>query len=432
MSDGAGDVFEGTPRNWSPLQTPPHRWSPESELPEILPDVILGWLLLARSGFDASERANILSSCQNQLGTKAVEKAMRTQWPDRDLQERDQRRGNMKPQTGFYGIDEQSWESPWDNYWIGDEEWESCAGEETWEEPEGDFEMASQEELVAAEAAEAEALAVIEGASRTLAEARQQIAGVRLRRGYWPHGKGPAVRGHYGAKGFRKGKSKGKPTKSGKGSCYKCGSPGHWTAQCPDKSDPKLPTVTHSANACLTMFECAPASTAWGVGESQSFLAEEDIRAGKAILDCGATKSIGGMSAMEHLGYQCDSGKVKVDIRDRPWFTFGNGQRKQVSSKVTFPIMTGKKAGTVSIYALDVPNVPLLLSVDALVKMGAWIDFESGTAVFRKLDPTLVVHLERSANGHLLLNLAKDLLTQGVPMSKAKAPWNQMTTGKAE
>ena len=64
--------------------------------------------------------------------------------------------------------------------------------------------------------------------------------------------------------------------------------------------------------------------------------------------------------------------------------------------------------------------------------MGAWIDFETGTAVFRKLDPTLVVHLERSANGHLLLNLAKDLLTQGVPMSKAQAPWDQVKTGKAE
>ena len=98
---------------------------------------------------------------------------------------------------------------------------------------------------MAAQEAEAEALVVVQGAQRTLAEARKQIAQHRLRRGsYWPQGKGPQAWGNYGAKGGGKSKGKGqskssftRPPKPGpsaaaasggtgtgrNGQCFRCG-----------------------------------------------------------------------------------------------------------------------------------------------------------------------------------------------------------------
>ena len=149
------------------------------------------------------------------------------------------------------------------------------------------------------------------------------------------------------------------------------------------------------------------------------------MMAGKAVIDCGATKSIGGMQALQFLGQSLENpASAIVDTSDRPWFTFGNGQRKQVSSRVTFPITTGQNPGSTQIYALDAPNVQILISVESLCRVGAWIDFETGTAVFRKVAPDLVIPLEKSPNGHLLLNLSQDILDQGTPMSEAQSPWN--------
>ena len=57
-------------------------------------------------------------------------------------------------------------------------------------EDDGGYEYLDDEEKAALEEAETEAMMVITGANRTLAEARKQIASARLRRdSYWPQGK---------------------------------------------------------------------------------------------------------------------------------------------------------------------------------------------------------------------------------------------------
>ena len=48
------------------------------ELPDILPDVVLGWLLLQKSGLDAGERATVLATTRNKLGFDAIEAALRS------------------------------------------------------------------------------------------------------------------------------------------------------------------------------------------------------------------------------------------------------------------------------------------------------------------------------------------------------------------
>ena len=67
----------------------------EDVLPEVLPYEVLGWLLLARSGLDAQERAAVLASSGNKLGTRDIEAALRAQWSDADLAARDARKGQQ-------------------------------------------------------------------------------------------------------------------------------------------------------------------------------------------------------------------------------------------------------------------------------------------------------------------------------------------------
>ena len=61
------------------------------------------------------------------------------------------------------------------------------------------------------------------------------------------------------------------------------------------------------------------------------------------------------------------------------------------------------------VHALDQGEAPILLSVHSLRQLRAMIDFENDLVVFRKVDPTRIVSLERSNAGHQLLPLTEDV-----------------------
>ena len=151
-------------------------------------------------------------------------------------------------------------------------------------------------------------------------------------------------------------------------------------------------------------------------------MAKQASEVGKAIVDCGATESLGGVRAIERL-IEILKGKdeqvnVTVDLTDRPWYSFGNGAREQVLSRVTLPISVGGSSGKLNIHALEKDNVPILLSISALRALGAVIDFGSGKAVFTEVDPSKVIQLERASSGHFMIDLTQDLLlqqTSGIP-----------------
>ena len=84
-------------------------------LPDILPDVVLGWLLLHKSGLDPGERATVLATTRNQLDFDVVEAALRSVWTEADLRNRDQSRGretrtNMANAV-YFGADALTWQS---------------------------------------------------------------------------------------------------------------------------------------------------------------------------------------------------------------------------------------------------------------------------------------------------------------------------------
>ena len=158
-------------------------------------------------------------------------------------------------------------------------------------------------------------------------------------------------------------------------------------------------------------------------------MAKEHQEAGKAIVVCGATRSIGGIMALESLGRLLGPEQISIDFTQRPWFTFGNGSRQRVRSRAGFQVIAGQRTGKVNIYVLDAPDTPILLSIEALEGLGAIIDFTTKTAVLQKIDPRIVIKLEQSEGKHLLLNMSKDLLENGILRSRFGSPWSSICQG---
>ena len=101
---------------------------------------------------------------------------------------------------------------------------------------------------------------------------------------------------------------------------------------------------------------------------------------------------------------------MEVDTTCRPWYSFGNGERRQAYSKATFDVVGDNKEGTFDVHAMKAPGVPMLASIMALRSLGAIIDFGRDTAIFENINKDAAVLLERAKSQHLLLPLAGDIL----------------------
>ena len=131
------------------------------------------------------------------------------------------------------------------------------------------------------------------------------------------------------------------------------------------------------------------------------------------VVDPGATKTVGSVAALEHVmaanqRAKGRSGVQAVDQSLRPTFSFGNSTTNQCLSTLNLELQADGKAGSLAVHALEAGSGPILLSIATLRKLGAVIDYETDTAVFRTLNPKKIVQLSRSATGHQLLPLASD------------------------
>jgi hypothetical protein len=207
-----------------------------------LPAEVRGWLLLRNAGLTYSERATVIASTQGNLEFMVIFRALRQQYPPRDLGKIDEQRGRKgRGKGGINMLDESDGD--------GDGEWGEFEDDETSggisfvdEDVEGD------EEFEALQAEEFEALATVGTAQRTLVQARKAIQQAKLNRGFHPRKPLP--------QGFRKGgKGGGKGGKTGKyhssssssnhtssshgGPCFICGGT-HGYRECPDRNGPKV------------------------------------------------------------------------------------------------------------------------------------------------------------------------------------------------
>ena len=299
---------------------------------------------------------------------EAVAHAMRTLFTDGDMKKRD----SSRRQHGFWGSVEdegadEGMEAPMD-----DMEAQETLDDESfamWSEAQGDIQ---------------EAMAVIGNARRTLREARAKQHAVKMSRQYYKVG------GRPGSSGTASGP---RPRDDSQLVCLRCQKKGHRAANCP--LPPPSANLANEETASFICYAEGPITenehpisedfvelTATqaahlmkkeampfigymedSVPEHESALAtgvttSEAVAQGKAILDCGATRSIGSVHAIERLmemniRAKGNSGVVSVDTTNRPVFSFGNSSMNQCASTVRMGITAGKRHGAVQIHALD-------------------------------------------------------------------------------
>ena len=105
---------------------------------------------------------------------------------------------------------------------------------------------------------------------------------------------------------------------------------------------------------------------------------------------------------------------MEVDTARRANYLFGDGERRQCVSQATFEVKAGRKEGRCPIDGVEAAGIPILLAVNTLERLGAVLVFETNVACFKKVDPNVLVEMERAPNGHRQISLVDDLLSQEV------------------
>ena len=117
---------------------------------------------------------------------------------------------------------------------------------------------------------------------------------------------------------------------------------------------------------------------------------------------------------------KCGKSTMRINFHDRPTYTLGNGESAKVGGRATFEVVAAGSQGTLDVHGIDARGVPMLLSFQALKKMGAVINFEHGQAKFTRLHPEKSVHLEAPSTGHWRLDLSEDIYAKEVPPEAAR------------
>ena len=401
-------------RGWFPLQdrevmTDTSELGRKS-LPEILPDYVQGWYLFMDAGLDTMEKNVLQAELRGSFSVRAVEDALRKHWPDSDLRRRDAEKGKA-----FSHLSEEQ-----------DEEVAAWLGE--WNEEEMEAEGLSVDEIqcLASEREKAiEAYTVLQGARRTLKEARSKQHAVKMARQFYP------------VKGYQRGGAEGHLWKQFRQTdanlkCFRCGGP-HKVADCKEAPKSRPAAGAHVAEEAPFIFLAEGIKEAFHgeVKDGPLLSAQEVVAQGKAILDGGATRTIGSVTALSRV---CElnernrgtAGVKEVDMQDRPVFGFGNSSRNQCVSTASLEVPLDGKMSTLRVHALDQGSAPILLSIDSLRKLGAVIDFGSDRAVLRAVDPRKLIRLERTAAGHQVFPLTEDALASAMTLAQPLPSFKQL------
>ena len=161
------------------------------------------------------------------------------------------------------------------------------------------------------------------------------------------------------------------------------------------------------------------------------------LHPGYAVIDSGATETVGSLEAIEAVVSMRRSRYGMENVRVFPEakrsFRFGNAQQETATSYVEVPQTLAGRPVSLGVFALDVPRIPILLSIRTLRKLGAEINFQRRTIVFQAVDPGVTVGLQESASGHLLLDLVHDWMrTPGASQSFSGTVLSQVLSGYKE
>ena len=396
---------------WHRAGTDTTEWDRHS-LPEILPDFIQGWYLFVDSGLDVMERNVLQAELRGDFSVRAVENVLRKHWTDHDIRKRDQEKGRYLANVA-------------ESLEAADEEAMACVGEWDQESLVAEGYSGEEIEVLAAEHEKAcEAYAMIQEGKRTLKDARARQHAVKMARQYYPVKAKMVVSGTNGA------------NRNSELKCFRCGG-AHKIAFCPEKPKEKAPVLmAQGEDEQAPLVFLAEAFSAQATGETASmddsgtmdgqhgFLTTaEVVEQGKAVIDGGATRTIGSIYALSKVTALNEQktghdGVHSVDMSDRPSFGFGNSDREQCASTACIEVPLNGQQSLLKVHALDKGTAPVLMSIHSLRRLGAVVDFEKDLAVFRHVDDRSVVQLERTSAGHQVLPLTEDAFQGAVKLDK--------------
>ena len=361
--------------------TTPGTMRPEKREPplmELLPDYVQGWYLLQDASLDVSEKNIIQTALRGDYSLQKVAQELRSQWPEADLKRRDQGARH----SSFWGSIEE------DAALYEDEDLDE------YDEKALVSEGMNQEGLVAMDQASREAqeaYATIQGARRTLKEARAKQKFVKLSRQYYTSNRsGGPPRGSASSSSSTTGG--GYQRNDANMTCLACGKVGHRAANCPNRKeeakyeDESAPFVCYAdQNEQQASYHIATEGETYG---STPMTTAEAMSAGIGIIDGGATKTLASVTALEQLmrrnaELRGHPGVKTVDVHTRPTFSFGNSSSNRCLSTAHMSITAGGKPGVLKVHTIQEGSGPLLISVETLRSLGAVIDFGEDLAVFR-------------------------------------------------
>ncbi|OLQ14375.1 hypothetical protein AK812_SmicGene1548 [Symbiodinium microadriaticum] len=370
--------------------------SPKPQLPELIPEFVQAWMLLQDAGLDP------MVATQGDMRLQRVAQELRNHFVDGDLKKRDShRRGQGFMGEAYMGANEDEQDEDYMQETAFDAEAElNEEGLALWGE--------TQQELQ-------QAMAAVQTARRTLRGARERQKQVKQNRQYY------------------RGSSSSSGQPSGPRLCLRCGQSGHKAAECPAAKPQAAQQKEMAPFICFAQEDREIALELHEAGPNLISTAEA-VTSGKAVIDCGATKSLGSVEALEHVVRLSQNGVSRVDTEDAPVFGFGNSSEDRCLSTLHLRLAAGGRPGVIRIHALDKGSAPVLLSITTLRALGAMIDFSNDSIVFRKVDDQRVLQLESSSSGHLLLPLTGDILegaqqaTRPVPSLSEYLVQNKSTT----
>lgn len=359
---------------------PPQTWDTSNEI--FIPEFLAGFLLLHRSGLEPNQKSSILGAIRGEFSTITVARALREQWADGDLAKHDKQKASAMVA-------------------VEDDEEEAYYQDEDFMDMDG-LDDDVKEVYMAEQARIDSALEAIRVNTTTLKEARWNQKQMKLNRSYFP------------AKPFQKNQKPGVK-------CFKCGGP-HFQDQCPQRHQKSAKVATEAAEIAFGASEVEPnpsprVQDACSSSE-EAFVAADALEQCMGIIDSGATASLGSIDALEsivkkNIAQKGDT-RVGLDLGKKPTFRFGNGLTKTCVSTAQVKVDAGNRQGSMEVHVHDTPQQPVLVSRKALKNLGAVIDFERNQAVYRHIDPKMVVTLKEAENGHLLMPLTGNLTAGGM------------------
>ena len=371
-----------------------------TEAPELLPEFVQGWFLLQDSGLDTAEKNMVIAALGGDYSLTRVAQELRNQWVDDDLRRRDQ---------GGRGTG-----------------WMTYADDDDLQEPD----LKDDTSFLANQDLNDEGFAILEHAEQeaqqalaTLREARQKQHQVKMSRQYFR----TSYRGSNFSNRSNQGYVRKEPTQPrGTEVCLACGG-AHPTSRCPKRTSGNASSAEaqESAPFVTSPFFCFAESEAM-VASQEKLTTLQAMERGMAVIDGGATSTLGSVKALEQVMMLNQDAKGKhgvesVDLSDQPVFGFGNSSHDKCLSTANLTVVADGREGQLRVHALDRGEGPVLFSIKSLRALGAIVDYEHDLICFRRLNDQKIIPLEQSSAGHQLLPLTQDWY-DGANATKAPIP----------